>query len=110
MLKIRKKWKNHRNEHTEMEFSAMDFYGPSVILEIVEQEDCLPVVEVKTSTYKHEDASVAVGLNKTMVTAAKELFRELGSYKLMTRFGLIYINSEEVEEVFEDLKNRIPLF
>ena len=53
---------------------------------------------------------MAVGLNKTMITAAKELFEELGSYKLMTRFGLIYINSEEVEEVFEDLKNRIPLF
>lgn len=110
MLKVEKKWETNKVKHIEVEFSTMDFYGPLVKLEIHQEKDCLPSVEVKSSTYKYEDASVAIGLNKTMLTAAKELFNEFGQYKLLTRFGVIYINSEDVEKIFEDLKNRIPLF
>lgn len=109
LKKIQESW--IVNEKTTIwKYCKTEFYGPFVEIKVREVKDVRPYVELVNGSYKVEDASVAIGINRVMLEAAKELFKEYGSYTLVTRFGEIYIKDENVEKVFEDLVKSINLF
>lgn len=99
------------NEKTTIwEYCEMEFYGPFVKIRVREEKDARPYVELVEDSYKVEDSSVAIGINRIMLKVAKELFKVYGPYSLSTRFGIVYIKNENVEKVFEDLVKSINLF
>lgn len=110
MLEKIQEAKNAHGKITTWKYYKTDFYGPFVEIKVREVKGIRPYVELVNGSYKVEDASVAIGINRVMLEAAKELFKEYGSYTLVTRFGEIYIKDENVEKVFQNLIKSINLF
>lgn len=111
MLKVVRRWTEDDNKtYTHLRYSVRDFYGPTVDLLMEKKEELLPIVEVIPQSYKFEDVTVADGINKTIVNAAKEIFKEYGEHKIKTKFGCILISSSDTEKIFSDFKERIILF
>lgn len=110
MIKKTRSWIEGETQFVHLRFIERDFYGPWVDLLLEKKEEMIPVVEVNSESYNFEDASVAEGLNKTVEKAAKEIFEMYGKYKLISKFGVIEIKSEDTEKAFDDFQKRIILF
>lgn len=110
MLRVTNIFENEYEKRTELEFYCQEFYGPLVKLIVHKKNTGIPYVEVDSNSYNYEDASVAEGINNTMIKAAKELLEKYGEFRLRTKFGIVYIDSEKVEEIFEELLKSIELF
>lgn len=110
MLKLRRTWQEEKMKFTQIKYVERDFYGPWVDLLVEQQEEILPIVEVEPGSYGFENASVAEGINVTMVKAAKEIYDRYGEFLLVTKFGIIPIISRNTEKAIAEFQKKITLF
>lgn len=104
---IRKEYKILK---TDIEYSARDFFGPSIKLKETITEGKIPTVEPLLETYRCEETSISTGAENLIQDFAKEYYKKYGSFYLISNFGEILINSDNVEEIIKSFKLKISIF
>lgn len=110
MLKLRRTWFEDQKQFIQLKYIERDFYGPWINLTIERKEEIIPIVEVEPGSYGFENASVAEGINKTMVKVAKEVFEQYGEFNLISKYGVIPIVTEDAEKAIKEFQEKIVLF
>lgn len=102
--------KEYRISKTEIEYSARDFFGPSIKLKETIIKGEKPTLEPLLETYRCEETSISTGAEKLLQEFAKEYYKKYGSFYLVSNFGKILIDSDNVEEIIKSFKLKISIF
>lgn len=89
-----------------------DFYGPEIDVLVTKPREGFPTIEPCLSTYIVEDASEAIGIDKTMEKIAKFYFENYGLcyVKSAKHETQILIDSKDVSTIFKKFRNQIRIF
>lgn len=93
-----------------LEYSIRDFYGPSIQVLVTKVKGELPKLKPNKDTYGYEDVDVCIGVERTIKEMAKEYYNQYGCHILTSRFGEILIDSENIDDIFEEFKKTICIF
>ena len=87
----------------KIEYRKMDFYGPFLYLDFKKYKDG-PII-INPIYVKTETAEVSESDFSLLVKASREIYQEIGSFILKTKFFEVKITSEETEDIIiEELK------
>ena len=92
----------------KIEYREMDFYGPFLYLDFKEYKD--ETIVVTPTTVKTETAEVSENDFSLLAKASREIYQEIGSFILKTKFFEVKITSEETEDIIIEELKKFPLF
>ncbi len=93
-----------------LEYSARDFYGPTMQLRETIIKGKIPQIEPLPDTYMCDETSVSVGAEKLAEQFSTEYYKKKGKFYLISKFGTILIDSEKAGEIIKAFKYEIQIF